>query len=87
MIERWFESLKYERLYRHDITHGLVLGEHVVDFVDESNRLRPHEAIDWQRPLERYLQDPEPSSPTDPEPRTPCTVVTGWRARLAEIVA
>jgi putative transposase len=68
VIERWFESLKYERLYRHDIADGLALGGHVADFLDEFNRIRPHEAIDWQRPFERYLQDPEPSNPTDPEP-------------------
>ena len=68
VIERWFESLKYERLYRHDIDDGLVLGEHVADFLDQFNRLRPHEAIGWQRPLDRYLQSPEPSNPTEPEP-------------------
>ena len=65
VVERWFESLKYERLYRHDVDDGLVLGEHITDFLDEFNRIRPHEAIDWQRPLERYLQDPEPSNPTN----------------------
>jgi putative transposase len=68
VVERWFESLKYERLYRHDIADGLELGDHVETFIDEFNRIRPHEAIGWQRPLERYLQDPEPSNPTDPEP-------------------
>ena len=68
VIERWFESLKYERLYRHDIDDGVVLGDHVATFLDEFNQLRPHEAIDWQRPLERYLQDPEPSNLTDPDP-------------------
>lgn len=68
VIERWFGSLKYERLYRHDIADGLVLGELVADFLDEFNRLRPHEAISWQRPLDRYLQPPEPSNPTDPQP-------------------
>jgi putative transposase len=67
VIERWFESLKYERLYRHDIDEGLTLGEHVADFLDEFNRIRPHEAIDWQRPLERYLQTPATPNPTDPE--------------------
>jgi putative transposase len=67
VIERWFESLKYERLYRHDIADGLALEGHIGDFVDEFNRIRPHEAIDWQRPLERYLQHPEPSNPPDPE--------------------
>lgn len=56
VIERRIESLKYERRYRHDIADGLVLSGPV----DEFNRIRPHEAIDWQRPLDRYLQDPEP---------------------------
>lgn len=68
VVERWFASLKYERLYRHDIPDGLVLTDHVADFIDEFNRIRPHEAIGWQRPLERYLQTPEPSNPTDPDP-------------------
>jgi putative transposase len=67
VVERWFASLKYERLYRHYIDDGLILADHVADFLDEFNRIRPHEAIDWQRPLERYLQTPEPSNPTNPD--------------------
>ncbi len=67
VIERWFESLKYERLYRHDITDGTDLADHVDDFTDEYNRIRPHENIDWQRPLDRYLTPPKPSNPTTPD--------------------
>lgn len=67
VIERWFESLKYERLYRHDIADGSDLAEHVDGFIDEYNRIRPHENIDWHRPLERYLKTPQPSNRPPPE--------------------
>ena len=66
VIERWFQALKYERLYRHDIDHGLDLAAHVEAFLDEYNRIRPHEAIGWQRPLDRYLETPETLKPTNP---------------------
>lgn len=62
VVERWFQSLKYERLYRWDITDGTDLADHV----DEYNQVRPHENIDWQRPLHRYLTTPKPSNPTTP---------------------
>ena len=66
VVERLFASLKYERLYRHDITDGTDLATHVDDFTDEYNQIRPHETIHWQRPLDRYLTTPEPSNPTPP---------------------
>jgi transposase InsO family protein len=59
VIERFFESLKYERLYRHDIGDGQALADVVADYLDTYNRIRPHEAIDWQRPLDRYLTTPQ----------------------------
>jgi putative transposase len=58
VIERWFESLKYERLYRHDIASGIDLADHVEDFIAEYNTIRPHEALDWRRPLDAHLQPP-----------------------------
>lgn len=67
VIERWFESLKYERLYRHDIDGADDLARHVDAFLSDYNQIRPHENIDWQRPLDRYLTTPEPSNPTTPE--------------------
>ena len=62
VIERFFGSLKYERLYRHDITDGQTLAGHVDDYLDTYNRIRPHETIDWQRPLDRYLTTPRNDS-------------------------
>jgi transposase InsO family protein len=65
VVERWFESLKHERLYRHDIATGLDLAAHVAEFIDEYNTVRPHEALDWRRPIDAYLTDPtlKPSPP------------------------
>ena len=57
VVERWFESLKYERLYREDIASGLELADCVADFINEYNTVRPHQALDHQRPLDAYLQD------------------------------
>jgi transposase InsO family protein len=66
MIERFFEALKYERLYRHDIRDGIQLADHTADFKTIYNSIRPHEAIAMARPLERYRQTPTTNIP-DPE--------------------
>ncbi len=60
VVERWSQALNYERLYPRDIDDGLDLAGHVAAFIDEYNRIRPHEATDWRRHLERYLQTPNP---------------------------
>jgi putative transposase len=58
MIERFFGALKYERLYRHDITDGVALTGHVDDYRHLYNTIRPHEAIAMTRPLNRYRPTP-----------------------------
>ena len=58
VVERWFETLKYERLYREEIPSGIDLADHVIDFIDEYNTIRPHETLAWRRPLDTYLTDP-----------------------------
>lgn len=58
MIERFFEALKYERLYRHDIGDGVALAAHVLDFKTIYNSIRPHESIAMARPLEHYRHTP-----------------------------
>ena len=57
VVERWVESLKYERLYRHDIASGVELADSVADFIDEHNAVRPHQALEHRRPLDAYLDD------------------------------
>jgi transposase InsO family protein len=66
VIERFFEALKYEHLYRHDIDDGVALADHVDDYLDTYNRIRPLEALAWARPLETYLTPP--TNPPTPEP-------------------
>ena len=56
VIERWFQSLKYEHLYLHEIDDGPGLAEHVAAFERVYNQERPHEAIDFRLPRQRYLQ-------------------------------
>lgn len=58
VIERFFGSIKYEHLYRHDITDALDLTEHCESYRTIYNSIRPHEAIDMARPLDRYRQTP-----------------------------
>ena len=41
VVERWIESLKYERLYRHDIASGVELADHIAAFIGEYNTIRP----------------------------------------------
>ena len=36
---------------------GLELADRVADFIDEYNTIRPHQALDHQRPLHAYLDD------------------------------
>ena len=65
VVERWFETLKYEQgrccdrsLYREEIPSGIDLADRVADFIDEYNTIRPHETLAWRRPLDTYLTDP-----------------------------
>ncbi len=58
VIERFFQSIKYEHLYRQPIEGGVDLGEEVGLYCDLYNHIRPHEAIGMGRPAERYLQVP-----------------------------
>jgi putative transposase len=60
VIERWFQSLKYEHLYLHELDDGLALAEQVAAFerIYITTQSAPHEAIDFQLPRQRYLQLP-----------------------------
>ena len=58
VIERWYESIKYEHLYLHEIDDGPALAEHVAGYERIYNDERPHETIDWARPRDRYTQAP-----------------------------
>ena len=48
-------TLKYERLFLDEIDDALMLIERAEDYRIEYNIERPHEAIDWNRPMEVHL--------------------------------
>lgn len=60
VVERFFETLKYDDLYRHDIDDGDAPANRVSDFRELYNRIRPHEALGQTRPIDTYLTDPTP---------------------------
>lgn len=62
--ERAFGSLKYERLYREEITDGPMLAAIAEDYRQQFNRVRPHEGIAFNRPVEVYLGQADPTIPT-----------------------
>jgi putative transposase len=65
VIERWYQSLKYEHLYLQEIDDGPALAGHVAGFERIYNTERPHEAIGWALPRDRYLTFPQPENVTD----------------------
>jgi len=68
VIERFFESVKYEHLYRHDIADGPGLADHVDGYISVYNEVRPHEALDFKPPLDRYVKPPPITlAPVDPD--------------------
>jgi transposase InsO family protein len=68
VVERFNQSLKYERLYRHEISDGQALVEQIEDFRHEFNTIRPHETLDWARPADHYLKQPASYALSEPAP-------------------
>lgn len=64
--ERAFGSLKYEHLYRHEITDVDVLVVEAEHYRRVFNTIRPHEALGMQRPQEVYLA----AIPNVPDPES-----------------
>ena len=60
VIERFFESLKYEHLYRLEIDNAWTLTEEIDVFLKLFNEVRPYEGLGFATPLEAYLRTPEP---------------------------
>ena len=63
VIERFFGAVKYEHLYRRDITDGLELAAQVRAYQKTYNTIRPHQAIAMARPIDRYRQTPTTQPP------------------------
>lgn len=54
VVERYIGSLKYERLFRHEIRDGLELQDQLDSYKHEFNEDRPHEYLEWERPGDVY---------------------------------
>jgi putative transposase len=58
VIERFFQSIKYEHLYRHEISNGVALNEHCAAYRALYNDIRPHETLGQHPPIGAYLAAP-----------------------------
>lgn len=67
VVERFIGSVTYEHLHRHEIADGLVLQDQLDAYRELYNTVRPHEAIAFNRPLDRYL-DPHKAPEANLEP-------------------
>jgi transposase InsO family protein len=66
-VERFNQSLKYEHLYRLEIPDALALVDEAESFRRLYNEVRPHEALDFETPLSRYLAEPAEPHLSRPE--------------------
>ncbi len=60
VVERFNQSLKYEHLLRLEIHDVIALVEETGIFLEIYNTIRPHEALDFGTPIDRYLAHPQP---------------------------
>jgi putative transposase len=69
--ERAFGSLKYEHLYRLEISDGPSLAVEAETYRQVFNHIRPHEALHFARPIEIHQQDQQTQlSSKETEPKT-----------------
>jgi putative transposase len=54
VIERWFRSLKTEYIYINEYNTPKELRTGITQYVDEYNRLRPHQSLEYRLPIDVY---------------------------------
>jgi putative transposase len=64
VIERYHGAIQIEYLWRARPADGTEMTTMVNAFRELYNHVRPHEALDGDRPIERYLADPD-NPPSD----------------------
>lgn len=57
VVERFFGTLKYEHLYRGEISDGDALAVEVALFTQTYNQVRPHQALNDRTPRQAYLSN------------------------------
>jgi transposase InsO family protein len=65
VIERYHGAIKIEQLWRQLPADGAEMTSMVDGFRHLYNHVRPHETLGGDRPIERYLTDPD-QPPSDP---------------------
>ena len=55
IIERWFRSLKVEYVYINDYASSRELRAGITGYIEEYNRSRPHQSLEYSTPEEIYL--------------------------------
>lgn len=58
VVERFFESLKYEHLYREELGDGADVADATAWYLELYNAVRPHEALDFATPLNAWAAPP-----------------------------
>ena len=53
-IERWFRSLKTEKLYTEEYETPKELRQAIKTYIDQYNNQRPHEALGYKTPAEVF---------------------------------
>jgi len=71
VIERYHGAIKIEALWRDLPADATEMTRMVDDFRDLYNRVRPHETLAGDRPMERYLADPDQAPADDPHATAP----------------
>lgn len=69
VIERFYQSIKYEHLYRHEIESGPALEDHVQRYLQTYNQQRPHETLAMAFPVDRYTAAPADENPAETTPQ------------------
>ena len=54
MIERWFRSLKVEKLYPNEFATPRALRQAIAEYIREYNNERPHEALQYRKPSDVF---------------------------------
>ena len=56
MIERWFRSLKTEKIYINEYRSPKALRKDLADYIFEYNDIRPHQALDYDTPSNVFAE-------------------------------
>ena len=56
VIERWFRSLKTEKIYINELNTPKELRVCIEEYVEEYNHIRPHQSFSYDTPAKVYFE-------------------------------